>query len=265
MGVSCFFVGHKWSEWEYLDDKKHCLSRRICQRCGLKKVNSNHKWSDKHYVAGDSCVKIKTCQLCGKQNMTPYDTDHSWGDWVYETPESCVIYQRCDRCSQIKQKEIHDFSDWEYDEIAPCQIVKVRICHRCGKREREDTTTPNHQFGDWKYMGPKNCQQRIVCKNCGHVEYGRVITHDWGSKPKIMGIGSPGHCTTEISQCKRCGEEKRIETFHNWGAWKEDKKTGLHTRVCRQCGIPDRPRDFGTWLQDIEPPSELYTDTGLME
>ncbi len=173
-------VKHEWEEW--VASTTECIEVRVCRRCRIKEIGSPvpHSWGKWDFETPISCILVRTCARCGKEERNIEDIKHKWGDWDYESPISCKVVRKCIRCgeSEYSAEEIkHKWSDWKYEAANSCNMVM--ICQRCDKNE---IGTAKHKWGDWETVTPSSPMRRS-CKKCGKLDIN--VTGVWTGIMKL--------------------------------------------------------------------------------
>ena len=222
-------LAHSYSSWS-TTQKAACeakgQSSRSCAVCGKTETRSidatGHSWDNGKVTAeSDSCsangTKTYTCTQCGKTRSESITGNHSFGQWQYE-----------------------DYT-YKQDGVDRPSHRKVRICTKCGYKEKGNTPdhycargADNHKVTTVKEgTCTTKATMRSTCKICGwYVEYeGRKAPCNWVDEE--VHLSDYGAYTNEldavVSECLDCGE--RSIWYKKGKGWEDNNRYRFNLTV----------------------------------
>lgn len=128
--LGCFLGIHKW-------DKGRCAGVRSCLYCDKVKnispyLHYPHKWQEPVYEEG-SCDLIHICSKCGEKDIVTKEK-HVWSDWQSKASHPCIQERSCQRCGKIDISYSHNWGEWEEDELS---CIRTRVCSLCKEKQTE--------------------------------------------------------------------------------------------------------------------------------
>ncbi|MBN1877706.1 MAG: hypothetical protein JXA33_26015 [Anaerolineae bacterium] len=158
-----------------------------------------HKWTPR-YRDNKSCVVIKTCLRCGKEEQETAER-HIWGEPFPDSNNHCIITRECKRCkkTKIERREDHNWQRQATPQAqTDCEVVDV--CTRCGKQKGPFY---DHLWGSPEPESERSCYWILRCQRCPAWTQYREGPHLW-EKDWVVDKATGNWRRT----CRRCGKEE---------------------------------------------------------
>ena len=129
-------IGHS-GKFYYLKPYS-CLMEQVCQVCGTRSLEENHKWQGWHKLVPNLCEHVRFCETCGEEQ---YELIHNW-DWSYTAPGSCEQHQHCSVCNQWNKDanaETREKHKWGREQTSLYGDEQQVTCVRCGETRSIDS------------------------------------------------------------------------------------------------------------------------------
>jgi hypothetical protein len=145
----CVF-GHKFLEWEYINDKS-CEQIRTCIRCGYEQKRTQHEFSEWEYISDEHCKQGRICMRCGVKETR--QASHKFGDWRNGK-------RICLRCGE----EEHCSHNWKWVPVN--DDYHREQCTNCKLKKHKE----HHSYGPSEWINPNSSDrwQDQTCSICGH-------------------------------------------------------------------------------------------------
>jgi hypothetical protein len=154
-------VGSHQGDWEY-DSYGECAQTRRCSNCKALSTRVRHSWGNWQWVDPDDITSCESVRECSRCNGTQHESRHDL-EWAYtldimgepsdedglglklaaaasralvESYTKCeqrMSCRRCRHCDYSASRTFHDWGDWQPSRR---DDTSIRVCARCGEREK---------------------------------------------------------------------------------------------------------------------------------